>query len=127
MKFEEVLPALREGKMIKRKCWREGEYLKIDGEYLERKDCAVLERKLFTDFSLKELLADDWETVKEPKKIKLRDMTESQYSKFRKNCGYEICSTTCPFRYINCAMGWWKHKEYYSDKFLDQEIEIEEE
>ena len=66
MKFEEVLPALREGKKVRRKSWREGEYLKIDGEYLERKDCALLERKLFTDFSLTELLANDWEICEEP-------------------------------------------------------------
>ena len=61
MKFEEILPALREGKKIRRKSWQEGEYLKIDGEYLERKDRALLERRLFIDFSLTELLANDWE------------------------------------------------------------------
>ena len=67
------------------------------------------------------------EIKKEPKKIKLRNMTKSQYTKFvKKYCGYEICSTTCPFRYINCSMGWQKHKDRYSDKFLDQEIEIKE-
>lgn len=64
------------------------------------------------------------------KKIKLRDLTEEQYRKFRRS-GY--CDTTrcsnCVFRNVNCPsvdnVCWIHHKDLYSDKFLDQEIEIE--
>ena len=122
MKFEEVLPALKEGKKIKRKNRNKINYIRIGEE-----DLIVDENNECFPFILEDFLADNWEIVKEKKKVKLRDMTESQYLKFiKKYCGYEICSTTCPFRYINCSMGWRKHKDHYSDKFLNQEIEIEE-
>lgn len=60
-------------------------------------------------------------------KIKLRDLTKEQYEKWLKvNCGN--CST-CPFFEVYCTKYncWIKHKELYSDKFLDQEIEVEDE
>lgn len=63
------------------------------------------------------------------KKIKLREMTEEQYKTWTKNhCDIEYCNK-CPFKKIYCIsineISWIKNKDLYSDKFLDQEIEIE--
>ena len=63
------------------------------------------------------------------KKIKLRDMTEEQFFAFRHSdsCTKKPCDA-CPFHYASCSVMercWAKHKDLYSDKFLDQEVEIE--
>ena len=63
------------------------------------------------------------------KKIKLRDLTEEQYETWlAKNCDYTKC-INCPFSkvycYSNSKNNWIKNKDIYSDKFLNQEIEIE--
>lgn len=63
-------------------------------------------------------------------KIKLRDMTIEQFEKRQeKNC--DNCSN-CLFKNVNCNTGgggkcWVDIKDLYSDKFLDLEIEIEDE
>lgn len=61
-------------------------------------------------------------------KIKLRDLTEEQYWKYSKKGCYTTCDK-CMFRLVNCTNHdencWIHHKDLYSDKFLDQEIEIE--
>lgn len=61
-------------------------------------------------------------------KIKLRDMTEKQYETWRKeNCLGANCNT-CPFHRVECLLinsCWIKNKELYSDKFLNQQLEIE--
>lgn len=61
-------------------------------------------------------------------KIKLRDLTEEQYWKYNKKGCYTTCDK-CMFRLVNCTNHdencWIHHKDLYSDKFLDQEIEIE--
>lgn len=63
-------------------------------------------------------------------KKKLRDLTKEEY---RKNRGqicekYDSC-LTCPFGKVKCSENdfllWQNHKDLYSDKFLDQEVEIE--
>ena len=58
-------------------------------------------------------------------KIKLRDLTEEQYEK---DCEKRICAE-CPFHDVECDSKydncWFKHKDLYSDKFLDREVEIE--
>lgn len=113
MKFEEVLPALRKGKKVGRKKWDKSYYVNNYGEaYVDWED----------------LLATDWEIVKETKKVKLRDLTEEQYREY--DCEERICAE-CPFSKVECNLKydncWIKHKELYSNKFLDQEIEIEEE
>ncbi|HBS10670.1 MAG TPA: hypothetical protein DEA28_02975 [Firmicutes bacterium] len=67
------------------------------------------------------------------KKIKLRDLTKEQYLKWRMVYrGSNNCSGTCekcPLRLVHCHPEnkecWIYHKEIFSDKFLDQEIEIE--
>lgn len=115
MKFEEVLPALKEGKKIRRKSWPPEEYMRLREKVLNQKDA-------FT--------CDDWEIVKEKKKVKLRDLTEEQCKNWEKsNCSALPCDK-CIFNNVRCRLlhdnYWFKHKELYSDKFLDQEIEIDE-
>lgn len=65
------------------------------------------------------------------RKIKLKDLTKEQWDKNKGiECEkYERCDN-CKFAYTNCdtsniKSSWINHKEIYSDKFLDQEIEIE--
>ena len=66
---------------------------------------------------------------KEPKKKKLRDLTLEEWDKWRrKNCGN--CNK-CAFNKVNCNISyekrsWVNNKDIYSDKFLDQEIEVED-
>nr|DAR13641.1 MAG TPA: hypothetical protein [Caudoviricetes sp.] len=62
------------------------------------------------------------------RKIKLRDMTKEQWDKFLDNC-YMTCDT-CPFgnarcQKSECKTSWFNNKDLFSDKFLDQEVEIE--
>ena len=123
MKFEEVLPALREGKKIRRKSWK-------------RKECffVIKNGSLVDDHGYSAffylgywIMEEDWEIVKEKKKVKLRDLTEEQYIKWQdKNCEKYDCSK-CPFRCVDCNRAFWMNcKDIYSNKFLDQEIEVEE-
>ena len=119
MKFEEVLPALREGKKIRLKEWGEIEYI-----YNPKEDCHGV------NLSWKEFFSDDWEIVKEKKKVKLRDLTEEQFDKWiLKNCQKNTKCENCVFNRVNCintsAYCWIKNKSLFSDKFLDQEVEIE--
>lgn len=65
-------------------------------------------------------------------KIKLRDLTEEQYEEWRKSkCGVIECNDECLFCKVYCGSNematWVKNKDLYSDKFLNQEIEIENE
>ena len=69
---------------------------------------------------------------KEPKKKKLRDITLEEYKKWlNKNCKISKECCECPFYAVQCQWHkvacWVNHKDLYSDKFLDQEIEVEEE
>lgn len=64
-------------------------------------------------------------------KIKLRDMTFEQYNNWKdKVCAQEnLYCEDCVFSNVNCdclRTGWVHHKDLYSDKFLDQEIEVED-
>ncbi|MGN1337378.1 MAG: hypothetical protein ACI4WW_02770 [Candidatus Coprovivens sp.] len=69
--------------------------------------------------------------IKLPKKKKLRDLTIEEYKKWEeKNCHKRITDCTqCKFNNVvcseNCSNCWFYYKELYSDKFLDQEIEVE--
>lgn len=69
-----------------------------------------------------------WER-KETRKIKLKDLTMEEYRKWlKKNCKSINCRD-CPFRLVRCIdtmEGWISNKDLYSEKFLNQEIEIEE-
>ena len=64
------------------------------------------------------------------KKIKLRKLSKEQYSKYKEGgCGCNGSCNECMFGSVNCVSAskscWVYHKDLYSDKFLDQEIEIE--
>lgn len=61
---------------------------------------------------------------------KLRDVTEKEYSKWKiSNCNSDAVCAKCPFFNVNCDDGsrgcWVFNKDMYSDKFLDQTIEVE--
>lgn len=65
------------------------------------------------------------------KKKKLRDLTPEEYEKWftEHHCeNKHIHCDSCIFSGTNCIIksGWINHKDLYSDKFLDQEIEVEE-
>lgn len=62
-------------------------------------------------------------------KKKLRDLTGEEYWKYiNTHCYGEYCSK-CIFNNVMCSYSnnrnWFKNKDLYSDKFLNQEIEIE--
>ena len=140
MKFEEVLPALKRGKKAKRKAWEKGDYIKKDArEYIKKDVRHVVEEIINQDsvtysLTITDLEADDWEIVKETKKVKLRDLTPKQFEKYCKNFTgkytYGTNCDKCVFHNVSCNSWydscWIKHKDLYSDKFLDQEIEIED-
>ena len=81
MKFEEVLPALREGKKIRRKAYPPDYYICLEGNVVKAFNRLTDGIKLMSG----DLKTDDWEIVKEKKKVKLRDLTEEQYGKWIKN------------------------------------------
>lgn len=61
---------------------------------------------------------------------KLRDLTEDEYRKYvETHCGGNSCSDECIFGIVTCSYhnnhSWIKNKDLFSDKFLNQEIEIE--
>ena len=128
MRFEEVLPVLRKGIKVRRKSWNKRNYIvvKKDNLIVDENDYAI-------PFCIDDFSADDWEIVREPKKVKLRDLSEEQFEKWMlKNCdNYEGCKG-CPFQKVYCDRNpniddWWiRNKDLYSDKFLDQEVEIYE-
>ena len=77
----------------------------------------------------------DFEEEKKMKrKIKLRDMTKEQWDKNRDSlCKFKTMQSCdeCIFKWVNCLKSsykqlWIYHKDLYSEKFLNQEIEIEE-
>lgn len=70
-----------------------------------------------------------WER-KETRKIKLKDLTFEQYKKWYKdNCSNTKC-VECVFFNVLCGITcygcWVKHKDLYSEKFLNQEVELGE-
>lgn len=80
--------------------------------------------------ALRYLLTGEWQIVKLPKKKKLRDWTIDDLKKWTNvNCR-ELTCDGCLFRNVFCSTYgirvWIKHKDLYSDKFLDQEVEVPE-
>ena len=124
MKFEEVLPALREGKKVRRKSWG-----RVHSFIIIKDDSLVDDYHCNVGIYAYDLKADDWEIVTEKKKVKIRDLTEEEYKEYVKGCDKRICvkclfnDVECNSNYNNC---WVNHKDLYSDKFLDKEIEVEE-
>lgn len=126
MKFEEVLPALREGKKIRVKGWKQIEYIYKP----ENEDDIRAEDYQAVNLSWQDLFSGDWEIIKETKKVKLRDLTPEQMQKWKDtNCISNKCND-CVFKKDNCvylAYCLIKDKSIFTDEFLNQEIEIEEE
>lgn len=131
MRFEDALPVLKVGKKIRRKNRNKINYIRTGEE-----DLIVDENDECFPFILEDFLADNWEIVKEAKKVKLRDMCGVQFEEWeKKNCAKlaEDYCDNCPFQKVKCYNDnkvndvWYLNKDLYSDKFLDQEIEIEEE
>ena len=65
-------------------------------------------------------------------KKKLRDITKEEFRTWASNyCKiYDLCCTGCPFKAVQCLgarneLPWYDNKEMFSDKFLNQEIDIE--
>ena len=61
------------------------------------------------------------------KRIKLRDMTAEQWDNYQNKCTTNC--RKCVFGTVNCQDSeykdsWFNNKDLFSDKFLDQEIEI---
>ena len=87
----------------------------------------------YADDSIRLLLNGYYKIIKFPKepKKKLRDLTAKEYDKWLdKNCGHGNCNK-CIFANVTCYRSfikesWIRHKDLYSDKFLDQEIEVVE-
>lgn len=81
------------------------------------------------EWLLREALINPEDIIKLPKTKtkKLRDLTVDEYEKWNeKNCSITGCRD-CIFGLVRCDdEGWVNHKELYSDKFLDQEIEVKE-
>lgn len=91
------------------------------------------EAKMFRK-TLNEVLEQAKEQLKEKlkmkRKIKLRDLTKEQWDNFLENKCYMFCDT-CPLSNARCQKSeskssWFNNKDLFSDKYLNQEIEIEE-
>lgn len=125
MKFEEVLPALKEGKKIRVKEWKEIEYIYKP----ENEDDIRAEDYKAVNLSFGDIFSDNWEIVKETKKVKLKDLTEKEFRNW-KNEKCEADCEHCIFENVGCAEWknncWIRNKNLYSDEFLNQEIEIGE-
>ncbi len=124
MKFEEMVSALREGKKVRLKEWKEIQYI-----YMPKNETELrAEDGHFVNLSWKNFFSDDWEIVEEKKKIKLRDLTEKEFQNW-KNEKCEADCKHCIFENVECAEWknncWVRNKNLYSNRFLDQEIEIE--
>ena len=67
-----------------------------------------------------------------PHKKKLRDLTKDEWDKWKRvDCVERDSCDGCVFRNVVCTKSnrensWFNNKELYSDKFLNQEIEVEE-
>lgn len=62
------------------------------------------------------------------RKIKLRDMTKEQWNNYQNKCVANC--RKCVFGTVNCQDSkqkdsWFNNKDMFSNKFLDQEVEIE--
>ena len=83
----------------------------------------------FTEIFM-EIIKNPERIIKIPKKKKLRDLTPEEWDKWReKTCRFTRCEN-CIFNIVVCLeseskYSWIHNKDFYSDKFLDQEIEVE--
>ena len=133
MTFYEVLPALKEGKKIRKNYWYKDIYIYINsnGEIVDQSGRRF---EILLD-NLCDFEDTCWEIIPDPvpKRVKLRDLTKKQYQKrYKKNCKkFEKYCNGCPFQKVQCYNDdrlnniWYLNKDLYSDEFLDQEIEID--
>lgn len=106
---------------------------KVDSEvlHIDTRLRVLTETSNIVAEALRYLLTGEWQIVKLPKKKKLRDLTEEDFKKWTKaNCCKTVCSD-CLFCNVYCDSNiakrvWINHKDLYSDKFLDQEVEVPE-
>ena len=102
----------------------------IDEDLYIRENGEGGEGIICSDKSLCNLLNGRSKIVKLPKKKKLRDITEEEFKKWKqKNCHIATLECEdCIFNNVCCSdiRCWVNHKDLFSDKFLDQEIEVEE-
>ena len=131
MKLEDVLPSLRMGKKIRRNNWCKDTYIYINS-YGKFQTQSGRPFEIILD-CLYDLEKDCWEIVKEKKKVKLRDLTEEQCCRWVElNCEKLMVRDCedCPFAKVVCTrhVPKWRfyHQDIFNDKFLDQEIEIED-
>ena len=76
-----------------------------------------------------ELLTGKYSYEITSKKKKLRDITEEELENWmNKNCFLGCDCNKCIFNNVYCSTerNWVNHKDLYGDKFLNQEIEVEE-
>lgn len=133
MTFYEVLPALKEGKKIRKTRWDKDHYISIGREIRYRYRITWQDGRDYP-FGIFDFEDNCWEIIPDPvtKKVKLRDLTKKQYMKrYKKNCQQfgKYCDG-CPFQKVVCNLDkinsiWYLNKDLYSDEFLDQEIEID--
>lgn len=87
-------------------------------------------RSLDSTSTLIGLINGEYEIIKTSKAI--RDLTEEEFEKWKnKMCSkYDSCKG-CPFSTAMCNFShdgyWFNHKDLFSNKFLNQYVEIEEE
>ena len=97
----------------------------IDEELYVHRDKEIL----CSDKGLNNLINGYFKIIKLPKKKKLRDLTPEEWNIFRNaKCYPRDNCDECVFCNVICtgSRTWFNHKDLYSDKFLDQEIEVEE-
>ena len=131
MKFEEVFPAFKEGKKIRRKVWFEKQFIYREGLSVYREDGGY-----YHVMSCDQLLRDDWEIIEEPEPdwdyiIKNKclcwfwdddddDVTRIKYlTSYRKNkrypfVGYSTSERPCP--YEHCRPVRKNELNFYEDK-----------
>lgn len=82
---------------------------------------------LCSDKGLSNLINGYFKIIKIPKTKKLRDLTEEEWNKWKdKNCNYRCGKCLFSMAVCNDRDCWVNHKDFYSNKFLDREIEVEE-
>ncbi len=129
MKFEEILPALRKGKKIRRKDYTPDYYIYLDNDCLDGeslKSFLPTFSRIVDCFSLssKDLLADDWEIVEEPL------LTEEE-KKFIKNILDFINDETTEYIYLSYVEGMNAYILYFEDilplaryKFISHKVNL---
>ena len=99
----------------------------IDEELYIRRD----KEFLCSDKGLNNLINGYFKIIKLSNTKKLRDLTPEEWDKWKnKKCRHTRCEN-CIFNSTSCLYSeskysWINNKDLYSDKFLNQEIEVEE-